>query len=140
MNNTRYVIIFVLIMTVLAALMLAGTLQVTKAKAAENEAIFNKRAILMALGKNLTADGKTAADMTDAQVLDIFNKQVEQVVVDQQGKSVDGVMAEKWILLLSVRNQRISDYFPSLFLVGIRRSFTFLLFAEMVCGMKSGAI
>jgi Na+-transporting NADH:ubiquinone oxidoreductase subunit C len=94
-NNTRYVIVFVLIMTVLAALMLAGTLQVTKAKAAENEAIFNKRAILMALGKNLTAEGKTAADMTDAQVLDVFNKQVEQVVVDQQGKPVDGVMAEK---------------------------------------------
>lgn len=95
MNNTRYVIIFVLIMTVSAALMLAGTLQVTKGKAAENEAIFNKRAILMALGTNLTADGKTAADMTDVQVLDIFSNQVEQVVVDLQGKSVDGVLAEK---------------------------------------------
>lgn len=95
MNNTRYVIVFVLIMTVVAALLLAGTLQATKEKAAENEAIFNKRAILLALGKMLTADGKTASDMSDAQVLEIFNNQVEQMVIDRQGKKVDGALAEK---------------------------------------------
>lgn len=95
MNNTRYVIIFVLIMTVVAALLLAGTLQVTKDKAAENEAIFNKRAILLALGKNLTSDGKTASDMTDAQVLEVFSNQVEQIVIDRQGKPVEGALAEK---------------------------------------------
>lgn len=95
MNNTRYVIIFVLIMTVVAALLLAGTLQVTKDKAAENEAIFNKRAILLALGKNLTSDGKTASDMTDAQVLEVFSNQVEQIVIDRQGKPVEGTLAEK---------------------------------------------
>ncbi len=82
-------------MTVVAALLLAGTLQVTKEKAAENEAIFNKRAILLALGKKLTSDGKTASDMSDAQVLEIFNNQVEQMVIDRQGKTVDGVLAEK---------------------------------------------
>lgn len=94
MNSTRYVIFFVFVMTTLAALMLAGTREATKAKALENEAIFNKRAILLALGKNLSDNGQTAADLTDPQVLEVFSKQVEQLVIDGKGKPVDGVKAE----------------------------------------------
>lgn len=81
-------------MTVVVALMLTGIREATKAKATQNEDIFNKRAILAAVNSYL-GEGMTANSLTDAQVLEIFNTKVEQMTLDTKGEVVEGVMAEK---------------------------------------------
>ena len=94
-NSTNYVLIFVLIMTVLVAFSLASIRQVTKAKADQNEDIFNKRAVLAAVNYYLgMGEGVGANDLTDEQVLEIFQNKVEQTAINTQGQEVDGVMAE----------------------------------------------
>lgn len=93
MDSTRYIVVFILILTSLVAVLLTGIREVTKEQAAINEEIFNKRAILAAVENNLP-DGKTVKDLDDQEVLDIFNEKVEQKVVDMEGNELDGVMAE----------------------------------------------
>lgn len=80
-------------MTALVALMLTGMRQVTMEKANLNEEIFNKRAILQAV-ENYLPDGKKVSDLKDQEVLDIFKNQMQQVVVDMQGNTVEGMLAE----------------------------------------------
>ena len=94
-NSTNYVLIFVLIMTVLVAFSLASIRQVTKAKADQNEDIFNKRAVLAAVNDYLgMGENVGANDLTDEQVLEIFQNKVQQTAINTQGQEVDGVMAE----------------------------------------------
>jgi len=94
-NSTNYVLIFVLIMTVLVAFSLASIRQVTKATADQNEDIFNKRAVLAAVNDYLgMGEGVGANDLTDDQVLEIFQNKVQQTAINTQGQEVDGVMAE----------------------------------------------
>lgn len=83
-----------LILTVSTALLLTGIREITKEKAALNEEIFNKRAILGAVESHLP-DGKKLGDLTDQDILDIFANQIEQVSLNMEGKPVEGVPAEK---------------------------------------------
>lgn len=79
-------------MTTIAAVLLAGMLYVTEPAALKAEAVFNKRAILSAVAKQLP---KPLAQMSDEEVLDLFSKQVEQHVVNMKGEEVSGQLAEK---------------------------------------------
>lgn len=79
-------------MTTIAAVLLAGMLYVTEPAALKAEAVFNKRAILSAVEKQLP---KPLAQMSDEEVLDLFSKQVEQHVVNMKGEEVSGQLAEK---------------------------------------------
>lgn len=92
MRGTNYIIFFILILTVSVAVMLTGLREVTKAGAERNEAIFNKRAILMAVEGHL--GGKTVNDLTDDDVANIFETQVTQVTFDMNGNVMDEVQAE----------------------------------------------
>jgi Na+-transporting NADH:ubiquinone oxidoreductase subunit C len=103
-------------MTSAAALMLAGMREAIKTKAAENEAIFNKRAILLSLGKNLSDNGQTAADLTDAQVLEMFDKQVEQIVLDANGEKVENGPKAESIDLARERKKPESERLLPLFI------------------------
>lgn len=91
--DTRYVVIFVTALTASVAVFLTGFRQLTKPVADRNEEIFNKRAILSAVGDYL-GEGIKVKDLKDDQVLDIFDKQVQQIVVNLQGEEVDGIKAE----------------------------------------------
>lgn len=84
-HSTNYVILFVLAMTSLVAVGLTTIREVTKDTAELNEAIFNKRSILKAVGTKL--DTKVD-DMDDDQVLKIFGDQVEQKVIDVNGQPI----------------------------------------------------
>lgn len=79
-------------MTTIAAVLLAGMLYVTEPAALKAEAVFNKRAILSAVAKQLP---KPLAQMSDQEVLDLFSNQVEQHVVNMKGEEVSGQLAEK---------------------------------------------
>ena len=91
--STRYVITFVTILTAVVAVLLTGFRQATKAQADLNEEIFNKRAILSAV-EDYLGEGVTVADLSDDDVINIFDKQVEQVALDMTGQTLDGTMAE----------------------------------------------
>lgn len=51
-----------------------------------NEAIYNKKAILSAVADHLGADFES---MSDDQVIEIFNNQITQTVVDMEGAKMD---------------------------------------------------
>lgn len=91
--STKYIYTFALIMTVLVALLLAGSKVVLDPVAKKNEDIFNKRQILEAIAVPLEEAGNPLASLSDEQVLGIFDKQVEQAVVMADGEMVDGEKA-----------------------------------------------
>ena len=93
MDTTRYIVIFILVLTSLVAVMLTGLREATKTQADLNEEIFNKRAILAAVEKHL-GDGRTVDDLSDDDVINIFESKVQQVSLNMSGEPVDEVMAE----------------------------------------------
>lgn len=111
MNNTNYVIIFVLTLTVVVAVGLTGLQQSTKSIAELNEKIFNKRSILQTVEAYLP-DGKTVKDLNDSEVLDIFDKQVEQVVVDAQGNPLESILAEEVDMAKEKKKPEMERMYP----------------------------
>jgi Na+-transporting NADH:ubiquinone oxidoreductase subunit C len=95
-NSTNYVLLFVTAMTVIVALSLAGVRQFTKPVSDQNEAIFNKRAILAAVNEHLgMGEGVGANDISDEEVQEIFDTRVTQTTLNVAGEAVDGILAEK---------------------------------------------
>lgn len=107
MHSTRYVVTFVLILTASVAVLLAGFREVTKAGAERNEDIFNKRAILLAV-EDYLGDGTKVDDLSDEEVLNIFENKVQQVTLNAQGQPVDGVKAED-IEMAKEKKKPVSD-------------------------------
>ncbi|GJM35253.1 MAG: Na(+)-translocating NADH-quinone reductase subunit C [Saprospiraceae bacterium] len=95
MHSTKYVVIFVLILTSTVAVLLAGFREITKEGAERNEDIFNKRAILLAV-EDYLGDGVKVNNLADGEVLNIFDTQVKQVTLNAQGQPIEdgGVKAE----------------------------------------------
>jgi len=91
--STGYIYTFALIMTVIVAMLLAGSKVVLEPIASKNEDIFNKRQILEAIATPLEEAGKSVASLSDQEVLDIFEKQVDQAVVTADGASVENMKA-----------------------------------------------
>jgi Na+-transporting NADH:ubiquinone oxidoreductase subunit C len=93
-SSNKYIITFIIIMTVIAAVALAGMREITMSASTRNEEIFNKRSILLTVNEYL-GDGLRVADLSDEQVLKMFNEQVEQIVLNQNGEVVPNKLAEK---------------------------------------------
>ena len=79
-------------MTVVVALLLAGFRQITEKQALLNENIFNKRAILAAV-EDYLGDGLTVGGLSDEQVQEIFDQQMETLVVGTNGQILEDVDA-----------------------------------------------
>ena len=90
--GTSKVIIFVLTMTVAVALGLTLMQQLTEPIAETNEDIFNKRAVLSAIQDRLPSP---AEELKDEEVLDLFDAEMNQVVLDMEGNEQDTMLAEK---------------------------------------------
>lgn len=73
-------------MTAIVAIVLAGMFTALKPIHDRNEAIYNKRAILSAVADHLGEDLKS---FTDEQVQEVFDAQIEQLVVDNNGDVLD---------------------------------------------------
>jgi len=80
------------IVTTVVALVLALMFNALKPIHDRNEAIFNKRAILMALGDELGSDLKKTSD---TEVLELFDSKIEQVTLDMEGQKVPDTKAEE---------------------------------------------
>ncbi len=83
---------FILIITTVVAVLLTGLREVTMSTALQNEDVFNKRAILSALGENLD---KSPDVMSDEEVLGVFEDKMEQIVLDMDGEILTDEKAEK---------------------------------------------
>lgn len=84
-NSSNYILFFVGTLTAIVALVLSLMYTGLKEVHSLNEALFNKRAILSAVSNYLD---KPVADMSDQEVLDIFNNKMEQTVVNYEGDIV----------------------------------------------------
>jgi len=91
--STRYILIFVVILTSVVAIALTGIREATAEKAAQNEDIFNKRAILSAVSDYLP-DGNSVSDLSDQDVLRIFEEKVTQYALNMEGEVIEGLKAE----------------------------------------------
>jgi len=78
-------------MTLIVSLVLSLIFFGTKDIAMQNEAVFNKRAILQAAADFLP---KPLSEMSDEEVLAIYQDDMEQIVLDMDGNVIDGVKAE----------------------------------------------
>ncbi len=88
MHSTGYIVKFIVVLTAIVALLLAFMATALKPRHDRNEAIYNKRAILSAVEGPL---GKEVKDLSDLEVQEVFDNQVEQVVVDMTGAPADEV-------------------------------------------------
>jgi len=73
-------------MTAIVALVLAGMYTILKPIHTKNEALYNKKAILSAVADHLDGD---LTKMSDTDIQDIFDGQIEQIVIDMTGQQVD---------------------------------------------------
>lgn len=90
--STGYIIRFTLIMTTLAALILSGMYTVLKDTHDANEDLFNRRAVLRAIDDYLP---KKEKNLSDEEVNQVFEEQIQQLVVNNEGNPVEGVVAEE---------------------------------------------
>jgi len=86
-GETARIYLFVFIMTVVVALVLAGMNTGLKPIHEKNEAIFNKKAVLAAIQSQL-GEGVKAADLPDEEVQQLFDNNITQVVVDHEGEPI----------------------------------------------------
>jgi Na+-transporting NADH:ubiquinone oxidoreductase subunit C len=93
-SSNKYIITFIIIMTVVAAVSLAGMRELTLSASTKNEEIFNKRSVLLTVNDYL-GKGLNVNDLSDDAVLKMFNEQVEQVVLNINGEVVPNLLAEK---------------------------------------------
>ncbi|MEO0339314.1 MAG: NADH:ubiquinone reductase (Na(+)-transporting) subunit C [Bacteroidota bacterium] len=94
-NSNAYILFFVFLLTLVVAVVLGSLTEVTKAKAAQNEDIFNKRAILSSIEDKLGEDVKVKK-LSDDEVLGLFSPEnMDQVVLDMSGNVVEGKKAEE---------------------------------------------
>ncbi len=92
MHSTRSVIIFVLVMTTLVALVLAGMSTALAPIHKQNELIYAKKSTLSAISNHL--GDIDFATISDEQVDEIFKNQVKQMVIDMNGNEVSQSQVE----------------------------------------------
>ncbi len=91
MYSNKYVTVYTVIMTLIVSIVLAIVVTGLKPTHEAKEAVFQKKDILKAIKDQLGAD---LDKMTDKEILDLFNEKIKQVVIDANGKVVDGAKAE----------------------------------------------
>lgn len=92
MNSSKYIIGFTALLTAVVALVLSLMYTGLKEKHKQNELLFEKRAMLGAIQDNAGID---VSKMKDADIIDFFTKNIEQVVVDTKGNILSAEDVEK---------------------------------------------
>lgn len=85
-SNNNKVLLFVATMTVVVALVLSLMSTGLSSVHKKNEAVYNKRAIISAVKNQL---GKPIDEMSDEEVAQVFETQIEQLALDHEGNKVD---------------------------------------------------
>jgi len=85
-HSTGYIVKFIVALTAIVALVLAFMATALKPLHDRNEAVYNKRAILSAVEGPL---GREVKDLNDLEVQEVFDNQVQQLVVDMTGAQAE---------------------------------------------------
>jgi Na+-transporting NADH:ubiquinone oxidoreductase subunit C len=109
MYSNRYITIYTLIMTLIVAIGLALAVIGLKPFHDAAEAVYKKRDLLGSIKDQL---GQDLDKMSDEQVLDLFNKNVEQVVIDAEGNPVAGANAESIDLAVEEKKPEAERRYP----------------------------
>ena len=109
-DTTKYIVTFVLIMTGIVAFILAGMNTFLKPIHDLNEAVYNKKSILLSIEDEF--DTPVSA-MTVEQVQEIFNSdQMESLAIDAEGNVVEGVSAEEVLLEAELKKTKADQRYP----------------------------
>ena len=92
MHSTTEVLKFILILTSVVALGLTGLREATKSMADANEAIFNKKGVLLSL-QGVFGDDDKVKDWGDEKVEETYNSKIKGYVFDAKGNVVEGTVA-----------------------------------------------
>lgn len=124
--NNRYIIIYTLVMTLVVSVVLAFVVKGLEPKHVANEEVFKKKEILGAIKEQLGTD---LTKMSDQEVLELFKTKVDQVVLDANGKPLEGELAEKISMAAEEKKPEADRHYPlfvykgdkgSLYLLSVR--------------------
>ncbi len=87
MRSSKFIIVFISLLTSVVALVLSILFTGLKDMHDENQVIFSKKSILLAIQEEL-GDG-SVLDMTNDQINEVFEKSIEQLVVNVKGEILD---------------------------------------------------
>lgn len=107
--NNRYVIIYTLVMTLVVSVVLAFVVKGLEPAHVANEEVFKKKEILGAIKDHLGAD---LTKMGDKEVLELFKNKVEQVVIDANGKPIEGEKAETISMAAEEKKPEADRHYP----------------------------
>jgi Na+-transporting NADH:ubiquinone oxidoreductase subunit C len=107
--TNRYIIIYTLIMTLVVSVVLAFVVKGLEPMHVANEEVFKKKEILGAIKDQLGTD---LTKMGDKEVLELFKSKVEQVVLDANGKPVEGEQAEKISMAVEEKKPEADRHYP----------------------------
>lgn len=91
MHSNKYVTIYTLVMTLVVSVVLALIVQGLAPMHVANEEVYKKKEVLSAIKDQLGVDLST---MGNKELLELFKQRFEQVVLDANGKPMEGVLAE----------------------------------------------
>jgi len=86
-RSSKFIIVFISLLTSIVALVLSVLFTGLKDKHDENQVIFSKKSILLAIQEEL-GDG-SVLDMTNQEINELFDKNIEQLVVNSEGHILD---------------------------------------------------
>lgn len=108
-NSTRYIITFVLIMTVITAFILAGMNTFLKPIHDLNEAVYNKKSVLLSISGEFD---QPIDAMSVQEVQDVFQTRMQELVIDAEGNVVDGVDADQIVLADELKKPKDQQRYP----------------------------
>lgn len=108
-DTTKYIVTFVLIMTVVVALILAGMNTALKPIHDLNETVYNKKSVLLSISDEFDTP---VNDMSAQEVQDIFDTQIDNVVIDAEGNVVEGVNADEVLLETEYKKPKAEQRYP----------------------------
>ena len=108
-NDTKKIFGFTVAMTSIVAIVLGLLFFGLSGIHAENEAVFNKRAILAAVGNYLP---KPVGQMDDGEVQELFNTQIESFVINPDGEIVQERDASSIDLAAEKKKPESERFYP----------------------------
>ena len=107
--SNRYITIYTLVMTLAVSIILAFVVKGFEPMHQANEEVFKKKEILGAIKDQLGSD---LAKMPDKEVLELFSQRIEQVVLDANGKPVEGEKAESISMAAEEKKPEADRHYP----------------------------
>lgn len=109
MYSNKYVTVYTLVMTIIVSVLLAFLFSGLHPIHEANEAVFKKRDILKAVADYLP---QSLDKMSNKEVLEMFDTQIEQVVLDAEGNTVEGIKADEVDLAQEEKKGESDRHYP----------------------------